>query len=105
MFAYINNGYVRYVFCNDEYMKFDDDFKSHCVECTEDVVIGMKYNSSTGEFAYESVGYIPSSEETADNGGSSISDLETAIAELAEKQELDKQEIETAIAELAESLM
>lgn len=105
MFAYINNGYVQYILTDEEYKGYDTDFRNHCVECGDEVSAGMKYDPSTGEFSCESIVYIPSPAETADNAGNSISDLEIAIAELAEKQELDKEEIETAIAELAETLM
>lgn len=105
MFAYINNGYVQYILTEDKYMGYDTDFRNHCVECGDDISAGMKYDPSTGEFYHESIVYIPSPAETADNAGNSISDLEIAIAELAEKQELDEVEIETAIAELAETLM
>lgn len=105
MFAYINNGYVQYILTDEKYMDYDIDFRNHCVECGDDISAGMKYDPSTGEFSCESIVYIPSPAETSDNDGNSISDLEIAIAELAEKQELDKEEIETAIAELAETLM
>lgn len=102
MFAYLNNGYVQYLIADKSYSEYDDDFKSHCVECSENTAVGMKFDPSNGEFFNEDPIHIESSEETNEN---SISDLEIAIAELAEKQELDKQEIETAIAELAESVM
>lgn len=102
MFAYIHNGYVQYLLADKNYSEYDDDFKSHCVECSENTAIGMKFDPLNGEFFNEDFIHIESSEETNEN---SISDLEIAIAELAEKQELDKQEIETAIAELAETLM
>lgn len=102
MFAYLNNGYVQYLLADKSYSGYDDDFKSHCVECSENTALGMKFDPSNGEFFNEDPIHIESSEETNEN---SISDLEIAIAELAEKQELDKQEIETAIAELAETLM
>lgn len=104
MFAYINNGYVQYILTDEKYMGYDIDFRNHCVECGDDISAGMRYDPSTGEFSCESIVYTPSS-ETSNNDGNSISDLEIAIAELAEKQELDKVEIETAIAELAETLM
>ncbi len=102
MFAYLNNGYVQYLLTDKNFSEYDDDFKSHCVECSEDTAVGMKSDPLNGEFFNEDPIHIESSEETNEN---SISDLEIAIAELAEKQELDKQEIETAIAELAETLM
>ena len=102
MFAYIHNGYVQYLLADKSYSECDDDFKSHCVECSEDTAVGMKFDPSNGEFFNEDSTPIEGAAGTNEN---SISDLEIAIAELAEKQELDKQEIETAIAELAESVM
>lgn len=105
MFAYINNGYVQYILTDEEHKGYDIDFRNHCVECGDDTSAGMKYDPSTGEFSHECIVYTPSSAETADNDGNSISNLEIAIAELAEKQEHDKVEIETALAELAETLM